>query len=273
MDNYINKGKIDINKLLELRFQNKTMEQISEQLKCSRSLIGWYLRDIHKNADIQLKEKLDEISKYLTYRTRNKIVNIFNVSKYQLGILWGIGSYVESENLICFRHKERYFLEQIEDLCNFEIYPSNDSFVLKTNLIKIEDLYNLGWSMRNSDQRNIPVLNNLNDYKDFLRAYFELHSCTHWQTTYTRKKDKYYRFSIRIFGNYILMESISNLLNELIEITKKKPQLVHNYKTTYLVYSSYAELEKIFNYLSGEPYFEKYWIEMDNNMINPRRYI
>lgn len=42
------------------------------------------------------------------------------ISNYQIGIIWSIGSYVESEKRLVIRHKDKYFLEQLKN-----IYPKN----------------------------------------------------------------------------------------------------------------------------------------------------
>ncbi len=199
-------------------------------------------------------------------------VSINNITSYQLGIIWSIGSYDDIDNRILFRHQNKYFLEQLNIFEN-TIYPQKArtgiQYCLKTCLLDIEKLKEIGWTERNTKQRNLPILN---DYKDFLRSYFEIHSKFGWQTTYTRKKQKYYRIKLRVYGNEVLIESINNLLSELRIIEKKKIQNTTNETTKYLSLTDLEELIKLFEYLDGEPKCQEYWNEVDYYMKNPRKW-
>lgn len=73
------------------------------------------------------------------YKERKTRVVLADATKYQLGILWGIGSYLESENALVFRHKEEYYLQQISNLFESTIYSqiirSENQYVLKTHIV------------------------------------------------------------------------------------------------------------------------------------------
>lgn len=197
-------------------------------------------------------------------------MDIFN--SYQLGIIWSIGSYNDIDNRITFRHKNKYFLEQLYIDKN-TIFPqqarTDIQYVLKT-FININQLKDLGWTERNSVQRDLPILE---DYKDFIRAYLEIHSAFSWQTSYLRNKRKYYRVRLRIFGNYILIESINNLLAELKIIEKKKVQDTHNDTTAYIQLTSLEELNRLFDYIDKTPKCLEFWNEVDLYLNNPKKYI
>jgi hypothetical protein len=106
---------------------------------------------------------------------------------YHLGIIWSIGTYSQEENSFTIRHKNKYFLEQLQPYFDSSIYPQKSrtgtQHVLKTCLINIEQFQNIGWTERNAEQRNIPILE---DYRDFLRSYLELHSRLDYCTGYKR---------------------------------------------------------------------------------------
>mgnify|MGYP000966075934 CR=1 FL=1 len=119
-------------------------------------------------------------------------IKLGNVSNYVLGIIFGIGSITEGR--LIFRHKDRYFLEQIQAFCSNTIYKQEKKgkpqYVLKTRVFNIDELKQYGWEERNAEQRNIPILE---DYSDFLRAYVELHGSFDYSTRYMsrNKREKY----------------------------------------------------------------------------------
>jgi len=140
-------------------------------------------------------------------------------------------------------------------------------YVLKTNVFTPNDLP--GWTERMAEQRNIPILT---DYKDFLRAYFELHSRLDYCVAYRRKdkQSKYMKLRLRVYGNYILIQSINSILNEQCGVGSKKAQWTNlNEKTSYLAYTAYDEIIEIFNWLTGTPYCEEYWRDVDQKLKEP----
>lgn len=108
-------SKVNKLKMIELRLQYKTMEEIANYFDVSRSLIGLYLREIYNNGDLELKNKLDNVKDYLKYNRKNKI-NVSKMNGYELGILWSIGSWIKSENCFVLKCKNKYFLERIKNI-------------------------------------------------------------------------------------------------------------------------------------------------------------
>jgi len=191
------------------------------------------------------------------------------MDSYTLGIIWSIGSF--QDNRFVFRHQDKYFLEQIQKYCNNNIYKQVGTsgkiqYVLKTISITPSDLP--GWTERNSGQRDVPILDN---YKDFLRAYFEIHSCLGYCTAYRfkRKKEKYYKIRLRVYGNYVLIHSINNILSEECKVQSKSVQYVYNEKTAYIQFTALNEITAIYDWLTGEPYNSKYWQDVDYKLRNP----
>lgn len=193
-----------------------------------------------------------------------------NVSNYILGIMFGIGSIAEGR--IIFRHKDRYFLEQIQIACGNTMYKQEKKgkpqYVLKTREFDIDELKQYGWEERNAEQRNIPTMD---DYSDFLRAYIELHGSFDYSTRYMRKdkKEKYKGLRLRIYGNYIIINSINNILHRYVKVNSKTPQLNMNGKTATLYYTSFKEIDTIVNYISGTPCFEELWEDVDAKLRKP----
>ena len=201
-------------------------------------------------------------------------MDLKNVSIYDLGIIWSLGSYVE-ERRFSFRHKEKYFLECLNKYFNNTIYEqerkgesSGRQFVLKVTGLNMDQLYEMGWTERNSDIRNIPELV---DSKGFLRAYIEIHSALDYSTRHKRDSSKYKSLRLRIYGNVALVEDINNILNKNASVGIKKVQNLKNKKTSILNYTSLEEIRKIYDYLCGEPCFDLFWDDFRYKLENPTK--
>lgn len=192
------------------------------------------------------------------------------MNEYQLGIIFAIGSI--SQGRMIFRHRDRYFLEQIQELTRNQIYEQQSrtgvQYVLKTRNIDIEDLKHSGWNERNAAERNVPILD---DYSDFLRAYIEIHGCLDYSTRYRYrdKRDRYKALRLRIYGNHILISSINRILHEYVGVGLKSVQNVWNGKTACIYYASLKEIQSILYYISGEPCFDGFWKDADKKLRNP----
>jgi hypothetical protein len=135
--------------------------------------------------------------------------------------------------------------------------------------VDINELKTLGWTERNSSQRDIPDLDN---YKDFLRAYFELHARLGYCTQYKRRtKEKYYALRLRIYGNHLLIQSICTLLHQLIGVGMKSAQDVGNEKTSYIAYTAAAEVFDILDWITGTPRHKEYWQDIDKKLSEPTK--
>jgi len=265
-------SKVDKEKMLELRLQYKTLLEISSEFDVTRSLIGIYLKDIYNNADFGLRYKLDEVRNYFRYKEKEKI-DMNKISNYELGILWGIGSWIEEDRVFILRHRNKYFLEQIKKYTDSIIYEQKSrtgiQYVLKIFNFDINSLVNLGWSERNSEVRVMPVLD---DYKDFLRVYIELHGCLDYSLRY-KKKDKSVKYKglrLRIYGNKGIVEDINRILSEKCGVGVKTIQGVKsNNKTFYVAYASFVEIDRIYNWIFDYPYCKEYWDEVEGKMREP----
>lgn len=194
------------------------------------------------------------------------------MDNYTLGIIWSIGTF--QENRFIFRYRNKYFLEQIQRYCNNSTYKQTGrtgkpQYVLKTVSFTPDNFK--GWTERNAEQRNIPILT---DYKDFLRAYFEIHSCLDYCTSYynrgRNKGLKYKRLRLRVYGNYIIIESINNILKQECKVGGKKVQWVNiNDKTAYLQYTAYDEITTIYDWLTGKPRHKEFWNDIDLKLKIP----
>lgn len=190
------------------------------------------------------------------------------MNEYALGIIFSIGSV--SEGRLIFRHKSKYFLEQIQALCKNKIYKQDGrtsiQYALKTTYFNIERLRGIGWTDRNSDIRHLPQLNN---YKDFLRAYIELHSVLDYCTKYKNKNEKYKALRLRIYGNKELIREVDDILNVRAGVGLKSPQILHNNKTAYIAYTSLGEIKSIFTYIKGKPCFKEFWKDVESKFNSP----
>ena len=195
-----------------------------------------------------------------------------NFSEYQLGIFWGIASF--SDDRTTFRCKNKYFLDIINKTLNNTVYlqyaKDKDQYVLKSQLIDIESFIINNWTDRNAYIRDVP---SLKCYKDFLRAYIELHSSLDYSTRYSNnRKNKYKALRLRIYGNFQLIDSINHIINkEIPSISLKTTQKAANKTTRVLYYSSPSEIIDLFSYIEGEEKYEEYWEEVKIKMKTPRK--
>ncbi|MEY8763319.1 MULTISPECIES: hypothetical protein [Clostridium] len=111
----------------------------------------------------------------------------------------------------------------------------------------------------------------MDDYSDFLQAYIELHGRLDYSTRYMskNKRERYRGLRLRIYGNYIIINSINNILHRYIKVSLKTPQLNINKKTAILYYTSFKEIDAIINYISGTPCFLEFWQDVDMKLKKP----
>ena len=129
------------------------------------------------------------------------------MTDYDLGILWALGGHDNAGRFV-MRCKNKYFLEQIQKYTNCNIYEQatpqvEKQYVLKFASKEIDFLKSLQWSSRKSNERMLPTVEN---YSDFLRAYFEIHCRLDYSTRHLRHGFKDRRLRLKIYGNAILMQ-------------------------------------------------------------------
>lgn len=190
----------------------------------------------------------------------------YDFSEYQLGIFWGISSF--SDGRIVFRTKDIYFLNEINDKFNSTIYSQqhkgSTQYVLKSCNIDIDSFKDNNWTERNATLRKLPILDN---YKNFIRAYIELHSSLDYSIRHS-KKGKYKALRLRIYGNVYLLDEINHILSNNLNIGLKSLQDCNNKTTKVIYYQSFSEISKIYNYIYGNPYNENYWNEIKEKLNN-----
>lgn len=125
--------------------------------------------------------------------------------------------------------------------------------------------------MRNNDVRDMPILD---DYRDFIRAYLELHGCLDYSVRYKRKDKsvKYKGLRLRIYGNFKLMENLNKVISRECGVKLKTVQGLGSYdngKTSYLCYTSFEEIDKIYNWVFDVRCCEEYWDEVERKMRKP----
>jgi DNA-binding CsgD family transcriptional regulator len=242
--------------ILKLRLEKLTYEQIANKLSYSKVSIEKRLKSIYLHSNQDIKNKLDNI-KFET--RRKKRINLATISPYLLGIIWGLGRYSE-EGAMFFRHSNRYFLEQLQNLCDNEITEgysrTGTQYKLKSVLFDIDQLKQIGWTERNADERDIPKLI---DYKDFLRSYIEIHG-------YLSENRNNKGLRLRIYGNIELIQSINEILSNNAKVRIKRLTISKNEKTAALSYQLINEIQSIFSYISGEPKYIEYWQAIEEKL-------
>ena len=128
------------------------------------------------------------------------------LSNYQLGILYSVGTYLPSEHRFVIRHKDKHYIDILTPVFKTNPYTQNSrtqiQYVLKSstsqNLNPYNNINNLSnWSSYNSEIKTIPILS---DYKDFLRAYIEIHSTLDYSTRYKNKNINNIVNNLNLFG-------------------------------------------------------------------------
>lgn len=195
-----------------------------------------------------------------------------NISNYDLGILWSIGSQIEDRFVL--RHRNRYFLDRIQKYCHNTVYEQayvadgRIQYVLKISNPDMQYLYDIGWTNRNTEIRNIPKLNS---YNDFLRSYIELHSRLDYSTRHNMRNGKKIKaLRLRIYGNYGLIDGINNILCSCAGAKIKKIEKIHNDKTAVVSYQSEKEINMIYDYIFDSPFFKPYWDDVDFKLQYPK---
>lgn len=199
------------------------------------------------------------------------MINYNDLTPYDLGIVWGLGSYTDGR--MVFRHREKYYIDRIcLYLHNTDYAQTTDNgiqYVVKSWDFNIRDFYMHGWTPRNADCRDVPMLN---DYLDFLRAYIELHSSLKYTLRYRQRKPKgnpYKALALIIYGNYTMLTSINRIMHDIAGVNIKSVQLLQNGKTASLNYASLQEIDTILNALYGEPNNNTFWDTAFYKLQNP----
>ena len=194
-----------------------------------------------------------------------------DLCNYDKGIFWGIGSFTDGR--IVFRHKDPYFIERMKLYTDNRIYQQEskdkEQNVLKTSDFDCLSFTENGWTARNANERNVPLLVN---YKDFIRSYVELHSSLEYSRRYKdhNKTKRYKALKLIIYGNYIMMESFNKILHEEVGVNRKTVRIVSkNNKTASLNFTSLDEIQCIYNYLYDYPNSERFWDMVNLKLQNP----
>jgi hypothetical protein len=257
-------------KVLKLRLQGLTTTEIGKKVGYSRSSIENWLKEIYDKTDIQTQKELLLVKDSIL---RKEKISIKDITPYQLGIIWGLGSYIETE--MVFRSEHSYFLEHIQTLTDSEVSIQRSrhkvQYKLKSVMFDTEELKQIGWTERNAEIRDIPVLDNLNNYKDFLRAYIEIHSRLTYRIIKNKKGIKTHKkIRLKIYGNKILIQSINNFLFEFADVPKRNPYISKNNKTATITYIILEQIENVLRFVEGEPYYQKFWDDVQDKLDNPK---
>ncbi|MDR3543129.1 MAG: hypothetical protein P4L69_19515 [Desulfosporosinus sp.] len=196
------------------------------------------------------------------------------IDLYVLGILWSIGSPIEDRYPYFYlRHNDRYFLDIVRVALNvstnvFAVEARTGiQYRLKIFNFDLSLLTQYGWQPRISEQRNYP---NVLEHRDFIRAYFELHSAL--DTVIFRKRNKERTGTrLRIYGNRYFLDELTRVLSSQVHIAPKRVQKATKLSESsgILYYQSRQDLEKMLDYLypSGIQYFHREYYEHFKTMV------
>lgn len=177
------------------------------------------------------------------------------MDSYVLGILWSTGGLIEDRyDYFILRHRDRYFLDTVRESLGLQgtIFLGSSrtgpQYKLKVFHFDLGYMESLGWQSRQNEQRNYP---SIPEHPGFIRAYLEIHSIL--DTITVRKYDRPPRTGprLRIYGNRLFLEQLSQVLVTEIGVGLKKVQKATNFSVPsgILYYQSRAELLRIYHYL------------------------
>jgi len=152
---------------------------------------------------------------------------IIMMDLYVLGFLWSIGSPIEDRYpYFMLRHNDRYYLNVVRESLNLSTNVfegesrTGPQYKLKIFKFDLNQLVLYGWQPRISEQRNYP---NILEHRDFIRAYFELHSGI--DKVIFRKRGKQRTGTrLRIYGNRYFLDDLTRVLSTQVNIAPKLVQ-------------------------------------------------
>ncbi|TQI68576.1 hypothetical protein LY85_3316 [Clostridium sp. KNHs216] len=170
---------------------------------------------------------------------------------YLLGILWGCCT-PHHNRLLC-RHKDKYYPDYVASQLGGHVRTqmSRTGIQYTVNIpIEFEELYKFGWTLRNNDVRVYPKTD---DDKGFCSAWIELHH----SADLGRRKDGTRHPRLRIYGNYVLMESIESKISIIANVGQKSILRLHNEKSAEIYYQSYNEITRIRDVFVRNPHISE----------------
>lgn len=173
----------------------------------------------------------------------NNIDTTTDYGAYVLGILWG--TMAKWEEGYWVRHRDKWYIDTIRDYFNItavvqEVKSSTGIQyrlkIVKTDIVNYftDILYNYDWKPRNSQERPYPS-GSLND-RGFIRAWVELHNSIDIRQAKHRDGNYYPQKRLRIYGNWLLLEEINNILSSATGLQLRTLQKTTNEITKILYY-------------------------------------
>jgi len=220
------------------RIDGLSTPKIAEILNITPSAVRYIARDFRSAGYIDPQYQKRKPGKSIQIDTTT------DKGAYILGILWGTMSVAE-ENIYWVRHRDLWFIEIIRDCLKIsseghKSYSSTgDQFRLKISRQSDIDtitqmLTPQGWTMRQAQERPYPS-NSLND-KGFIRAWVELHNSVDIRQAKHRNGNYYPQKRLRIYGNWLLLEEINNILSSVAGLQLRTLQKTTNEITKGLYY-------------------------------------
>lgn len=191
------------------------------------------------------------------------------MNTYILGIFWALGRYVDEFQSpgyphFFIRHNRRHFMDVVRRDLNLSsnihtvIHRGKPQYRLKVTGMDFATLERLGWQPRNDVTRGYP---RINEHRDFIRAYVEIHSSIDIVTIKKRGRLPYRQPRLRIYGNMQFLTELTEVLATEIGINVMKVQQSTRASEVSgtLYYQSRKDLKAILDYLYRPPleYFDR----------------
>lgn len=172
------------------------------------------------------------------------------IHPYILGMLWSIGYYEPKEKIFILRHRNPYFLETVKKAVCSEatVYKQGKRYILKlaAYCFNIEMLRQLGWTERNSQNRQYP---NINEHQDFIRGYFEIHGRVSKVTLRNRKGGVQTQKRMRIYGNETFLQAVNEIISFELGIPEKRLESTPKEHSKVLGYYRLPEIVDILDWM------------------------
>ena len=190
------------------------------------------------------------------------------MTDYATGIIYGTGCIVKDKEkkYLIVRNLDPYYVKTIEKEVPYKAYKSE---------------YNTKrdgkpqWCIKVRNIEVFPSLSEIQNKKDFIRAYMELHAILDLMNVKNRRGDRIKKLRFRIYGN----EELLNWINYNLPADIKKIQYIRNAvdkkfnaETGCIYYQSRKEILKILKWIDGTPRHEGVWDRWQQTVSSVEQY-
>lgn len=177
------------------------------------------------------------------------------MNDYCNGIAYASGYFAKEDGkqYLVIRNLDPWYAKVIESESKYKAYASRHNITRDGSP---------QWCIKARDVSTVPPLSEIQNARDFCRAYIEIHGSIDLATVKDRRGAHYKRPRLRIYGTAEVLSFLNNCLpaNEK-KIQHVKCKTVDGYvgETCILYYQSTKEIASILQWMNGVPKNEAVW--------------